>query len=242
MTLILNKIFLFLIKVLRKIKKNAFLEKRLNCSLILKKNFKERKKFVFIQVGANDGISFDNLYEIVNKRESKGVVIEPIKEYFDQLVYNYQSFEKIVKINKAVHPTLNKMSLFKIKKKAYIKYPDWVKGIASFNKEHYKQFNINDDDVEVVEVISDHLMKMISHNLTEKEIDFFQIDVEGFDFEVIKMIDFNCLKPKIIKFENVNLSIADLKSANEILLLNGYYIFKEGNDTIALDLKKINLI
>lgn len=37
-------------------------------------------------------------------------------------------------------------------------------------------------------------------------LDYLQIDTEGFDDEIIKMIDFSIIKPKLIKFELVHLS------------------------------------
>lgn len=53
-----------------------------NSFRILENNFPQSKEFKFIQVGANDGVSFDNLYDFVIKRDSKGIVIEPLKEFY----------------------------------------------------------------------------------------------------------------------------------------------------------------
>ena len=76
---------------------------------IMEINFQTNKKFNFIQVGANDGISFDFLYEFIMLRDSEGIVIEPVKEYFNELNLNYSNCPKIIKINKAVHPLKNKV-------------------------------------------------------------------------------------------------------------------------------------
>ena len=72
-------------------------------------------------------------------------------------------------------------------------------------------------------------------------MDYFQIDTEGFDYEVIKMIDFDRINPKMIKFENVSLSKKDNNLVNSLLVKQGYYIFKENNDTVAVDLNRIKL-
>lgn len=50
-------------------------------------------EITFIQVGANDGISFDNLYEFVTSHKSRGLVIEPLPHYFNRLRLNYLAAE-----------------------------------------------------------------------------------------------------------------------------------------------------
>mgnify|MGYP001296139908 CR=1 FL=1 len=51
-----------------------------------------------------------------------------------------------------------------------------------------------------------------------------QIDTEGFDFEVIKMIDW-ANPPDLIHYETVHLSVSDRKAAWELLRANGYRLF-----------------
>jgi hypothetical protein len=84
-------------------------------------------------------------------------------------------------------------------------------------------------------------MNVVNQNLKNFDLDYLQIDTEGFDYEILKMIDFSIIKPKLIKFESVNLSISDKQSANLLLVCNGYYLFDELGDTVAIDLKRIKL-
>lgn len=232
-----------LLLVASKLGRGKYLQKKVfSSNRLLERNFPKSGNFNFIQVGANDGISFDTLYEIVVNRKSTGIVIEPIKEYFDELVLNYIEFENIIKENKAVHPTEKEFSIYKVKKESYCKYPDWVRGIASFNPNHHEALNIEKSDIFEVLVKCDHLMNIINQNVENKEVDYFQVDTEGFDYEVIKMIDFKLIKPKIIKFENVSLSAEDISSLDGLLKKQDYFIFKQGNDTVAIDLKKIRLL
>jgi hypothetical protein len=60
-----------------------------------------------------------------------------------------------------------------------------------------------------------------------------QIDTEGYDSEVIKMIDFDFFRPKLIKYEHVNLTPKAILETKEKLIANGYNCYKCGNDTIA---------
>jgi len=84
MILIYNNLLLFVIRLLNKFRMGKKLRNKiLNCRLILENNYKQESSFNFIQVGANDGVSFDFLYDFLIKRNSKGIVIEPIKEYYE---------------------------------------------------------------------------------------------------------------------------------------------------------------
>lgn len=243
MIYLFNLTVLFWIRVLLKVRSiiNRLIPK-LSSRSIIERNFKENLLFSFIQVGANDGVSFDFLYDVVIKRKSKGIVIEPVKEYYNELVENYRIYQNIKTVNIAVHPTKKLISMHKIKESSYPKYPDWVKGIASLNPNHYNALNIESIDVEEILVDGTHLMNIISEQYEGVELDYFQVDTEGFDYEVIKMIDFNLINPKMIKFESVSLSNEDYKSVKLLLEEKGYYVFKEFNDTIAVNLKKIQLI
>lgn len=233
-----NKLILFynrlIIKMVSLISKFII---KLKLKSILEKNFKKNKPFLFVQIGANDGVSFDFLYDFIIERDASGFVVEPIKEYFDELLQNYEKFEKIIKVNKAVHQTEKMMSIYKIKQDSKDKYPDWVKGIASFNPQHHLKLNIDSQDIISEIVACDSLMNIVSL----KNIDYFQIDTEGFDYEILKMIDFEILNPKIVKFEHVNLSNEDKINSKKLLKSKGYYVFNEANDTIAINLNQIQL-
>lgn len=242
MVYIKNYLLLLVLKICNKYGRGIFLKNRiLSSQRILEKNFKVNSNFTFIQVGANDGISFDFLYGFVTKRKSVGVVVEPIKEYYNELKENYSNYSEIVKINKAIHPTEKQITLYKISPNSLNKYPDWVKGIASFDKEHHKKLKIKSEDIieEVVE--ADNLMTTIVNNYDKKTVKYFQIDTEGFDYEVLKMVDFDIIRPYVIKYEYVNLKIEDQNNAMILLQSEGYYLFNEFGDTIGINLRKIKL-
>lgn len=243
MKYLVNYFFLKSIKVLNLFGRGVALKKRISSTRqILELNFKINSKFTFIQVGANDGVSFDFLYDFVTKRNSTGIAIEPIEQYFKELEFNYSKHHNIKAINKAVHPTDKQIVVYKINDKAKYKYPDWVKGIASLDPNHHKKTNILSEDIEEEIVSSDTLSNIIRDSYKLNKLDYFQIDTEGFDFEILKMVNFNKLRPSIIKYESVNLS--DEQKMSSILLLKKerYYVFNEYGDTIGVDLRKIKIL
>lgn len=208
---------------------------------LMESNFKANAFFTFIQVGANDGISFDSLYDFVKKRKASGLVIEPINKYFNELVKNYEYNNKITCINEALHPTKKDILIFKVLDNAIQNYPDWVKGIASLNVDHLKKHNIKIEDIEEEKVKANTFSIIIKNNYKHQNLDYLQIDTEGFDLEVLKMFDFNKFKPSIIKYESVNLSSYDFRESVRLLKSKGYYVFKEMNDNIAVNLSTVRL-
>lgn len=237
-----NRLFLALINLLNKFKRGLYFKKKiLSTQLILEKNFKINSTFNFIQVGANDGVSFDFLYDFVIKRNSSGLVIEPVPEYFKELKANYFEFPNIIPVNKAIHPTAKEIIIYKIDENAKEIYPDWVKGIASLDANHHKKNNIKTDDIVESTVKADTLINIIKQNFKNNSTDYFQIDTEGFDYEILKMINFQINKPSIVKYESVNLSDLEKNNSISLLIENGYYIFNEKGDTIGVDLRKIKI-
>lgn len=192
--------------------------------------------FCFIQVGANDGISYDTLFQFVTGRNQvKGIVIEPIKDYFDDLVQNYRLFPDIIPVNKAIHPTLKKIDMFRLAKNKENLSPEWAKGIASIYPKHHLKSQTPTAFIVNETVEAQTLMSVYTHFKARLgPIDLIQIDVEGFDRQIIKMIDFRQLTPQIIKYEHVNLSKIDYCRAYLHLQKSGYIIFNDGSDLIAI--------
>lgn len=199
----------------------------------LEKLAKKQGEISFIQVGANDGISFDNIYPFFKSHKCKGLLIEPLPYFFNRLKLNYADSPSIVALNIALHPTAEKFDIYSVNPKELYKYPHWVSGIASFNKEHLINNSVKECDLIAEVVACTSLSKVIAeHRLLE--LDYLQIDTEGFDDEIIKMIDFNLVKPKLIKFESVHLSSEKKLSTLALLKSQGYKIIDERRDMIAL--------
>lgn len=232
---LINKFILFYNFSLTRINKGLRFKIKIDFQTLLLRNSKT-KPFVFIQVGANDGISHDSLFSFVKERKVFGLLIEPLKDYYEKLCDNYIDIQNVIKINKAVHPNLKEVLMYKVDPNKEAQLPEWAGGIASIYEDHHKKSNIPADVIVIEKVEADSLMNIVLRNNFPYHIDLIQIDVEGFDFEVIKMIDFSRISCKLIKFEWVNLSIDTKKESIKYLRNKGFYLFDENNDTIAVNL------
>ena len=64
-------------------------------------------------------------------------------------------------------------------------------------------------------------------------LDLLIIDTEGYDYDVLKMIDFKKIKPGLIIFEHRHLEIIKYKLALKMLKKQNYKFIYEGGDTLA---------
>jgi len=237
-----NRIYLLLTTLFKRLglfksyRKRLFTTKR-----ILRKNYPKNSAFSFLQVGANDGKSFDYLYDFVINRDISGIVIEPIKEYYNELCENYKSHKNILTINKAIHKTAKHVSIYKINNQVAHLYPDWVKGMASFNISHLTKHEfIKKEDIIEEEVIAAPLMNIIEEN-NISSFDYFQSDTEGYDYEIIMMFDFSKFHPKLVKAEVVNLTEEQKHAIEALLTQHKYYVFYEDLDIVGVDLNLLKL-
>ena len=60
------------------------------------------------------------------------------------------------------------------------------------------------------------------------------IDVEGYDYHVLRQIDFSRFSPKLIQYEHQHLSDDELAASTALLSSRGYRCVNFGLDTLAI--------
>ena len=68
----------------------------LNIREILKYFFEKKEITSLIQIGANDGVSFDQLSTFIKKYQINSIVVEPIDEHFQNLKNVYSSLKNVI--------------------------------------------------------------------------------------------------------------------------------------------------
>lgn len=212
-----------------------------NFEKLLKKNYPSDKPFYFVQVGAFDGIRFDSLFDFVKARMAKGMVIEPIQEHFDKLTRNYSYNKEILALNLAIHSTSSKITLYRVNPEYASKLPDWAAGISSQDPLHHLKTNIPSEMIVSEQVSALPLMEVVRQYYRYKHINLFQIDTEGYDYEILRTFDFALFSPDIIKLEYINLAVESVNNCIKLLKLNNYYCLYEQSDLIGIKLSKIRL-
>ena len=69
-------------------------------------------------------------------------------------------------------------------------------------------------------------------------IDLLQIDTEGYDYEILKMVFSTKIRPHIINFEFVHLTPSDQNQSLSLLAKNGYKFINAEKDTLAVRIEQ----
>ena len=200
--------------------------------------------FFFIQVGAFDGVTNDPLHEYVLRYHWSGIMIEPQTQAFQDLLVNYQDQPQLKFLNMAVSDHDGTIEMYTVKQ-GIESLPGWSEQIATLQSDHILKHKNGMPDygisegipqietyMETIEVECITFETMLDR-CDVKRLDLLQIDAEGYDYEIIKTINFDRIKPTILRYEHMHLQKSDQEECLDLLVSNGYRITFEFADTIA---------
>jgi FkbM family methyltransferase len=205
----------------------------------LRKLLARKRGVFFIQVGSNDGVQGDPIHELIKKhRDWRGILIEPVPFVFQRLRKNYGESNRISFENVAIGTRRESRPFFYVAEQAKELFsgelPFWYDQLGSFERQHIlKHLNgalepyIISEPVQCVP-----LEDVLKRNQVER-IDLVHIDTEGFDYEVLRQIDFRRFRPAVVLFEHQHLTASDATEAERLLAQHGYSLAKYAGDTLA---------
>ncbi|MFD2201472.1 FkbM family methyltransferase [Shivajiella indica] len=208
---------------------------------------RENSPITFLQIGANDGFIYDPLQKFIKRDNWNGVMLEPQPDVFREfLVKIHAKRPEIMPVNAALSLEDGKTVLYTI---AFSK-ERWATGLSSFNKkvllDKFRDGTIakkaakegiaipeNQEDwikgVEIEAISPKTLLKKFNG----KKIDLLAIDTEGFDFEILKMLDLKSINPSIIIYEEEHFDEETKKACRKYLESHGYSYHAVGRDVYA---------
>jgi FkbM family methyltransferase len=204
----------------------SLVEKLLNFNFSSKlfKKLKNKQLF-FIQIGANDGVYQDPIYNFNENWD--GILIEPIPNVFSQLKENYKNRNSnLIFENLAVGNRNGFIDFFIPKDYNEV---DWKSKIASIDKSIGMLKDMETICINVEINTLDNIIK--KHKV--KKIDVLVIDIEGKEKDIFDTYSFS-IKPKIIYFENRFLSYDEMLQLNSKFNDLGYRIFREKDNTLLI--------
>ena len=234
----------------RLIEKRAFKNNRvlsrhssLTIKKILKSIFEENKVKELIQIGANDGLSFDELNFFIKKYKTKSLLVEPIKKNFDLLKENYKDLNFITFENSAISINNEISYLYKVDSQHINKYGSHIPAIPSFDKKHLINHGVKNKHIVTEKVNSISIIDLINKHKFNN-LDLLFIDCEGYDGKIV--IDFlSTVKTSpIIIFEFSHIDNDTFEKVLNQLLDKNYLFFAIDENIICYpkDIKiKINL-
>lgn len=206
---------------------------------ILKKYSDYNENVSFIQIGSNNGVSADPIHHLIIENNWSGILIEPVSYLYDELKKNYNSIRnRLVFENCAIATECGELKFYRLRKSESPGLPFWYDQLGSFNKEVVMQHR--DSIPAFDELFMEDKVRAITFNHliqkhSVKNINLVQIDTEGYDYEILKMIPFASLDIDLVMFENRHLSDKDYKSAIKLLKQNDFVVGNLYKDTIAVN-------
>ena len=224
--------FKFISKNLVKVEREIDSNNCLTLDKFLQSIFQKQNITGLIQVGANDGLRYDHINKYIKHYKTKSILVEPIKEYFDQLKKNYTDCENIFFENLAISVKDQINYLYKVKTDVLEKYDEHIKGISSFNFNHLIKHGVKKKHITKEKIESISIVKLFEkYNF---DINLLFIDAEGYDANiVIDLLQNSNFKP-IIVIEYIHVQLSTIKNLNNLLEEKNYRYFRINENLICI--------
>ena len=161
-------------------------------------------KFGLVVLGAHIGIHIKD--EISKIKDSSILLVEPVPHNISAIKENLKEFKNIHLEPVAVASVRETKDFFFVKATSINKLKKhWASGIGSFNKNHLlnhrtKRFLIEEDDIDKIPIKTVKFEDLIDkYSITE--IDKILIDIEGYEYEILRDMDLKKVRINSILFE-----------------------------------------
>ena len=193
-----------------------------------------------LQIGAMDGVQFDPLHRLIRLHGWHALLVEPLPDSFAALKLNYADVSGIVFANCAIGEVPGSRLLYYVPRDVVEAegLPAWVLGISSLSKDHIESQEVFFNGsgffglMRYVKAVSVEVLtlKMLLEAYGSPCVDVLQIDAEGFDYKVLRQWDCSVAVPSIVNFEHARLTAEEKALSVELLLSQGYVLFRRGLD------------
>lgn len=181
----------------------------------------------FVEIGSCD---FDTCERLI-KNDWSGIVIEPVKYYYNKLPkYPNIKYENIAISDKKGISEIHYLDPNIITDKSQ----SWMKGISSIEGKT-GSLSLNENSFMKKNIIKQEVNTDTLQNICDKynvtSIDFLKIDTEGTDLIVLKSLNLEKVYVKMIKIEYKHLNLNEIK---DHLKKYNYLIYIEKEDIYAI--------
>ncbi len=206
------------------------------------------KSHTLLQVGANDGFFHDPLYKFIKMYGWNGVLLEPQPYVFNRYLSRlHRRTPGLHVVNAALSDADGEKWIYKIA----FSNARWATGLTSFNRatlekaiasghvercarKYDEKLPDRSEDFIAREAIQSVSPPTLLNRYSLSAIDWLQIDAEGYDYEIIKLMDVGRTQPRVIAYEHSHLASDDRHACEVHLRLLGYAITHIHENTVAM--------
>jgi FkbM family methyltransferase len=191
----------------------------------------------FLQIGAHDGTQLDPLDEQIERRQWRGIMVEPIPEVFARLQARHRTNPRLVLENLALADEDGKREIFYLPQSSDPDLPPWYDALATFRRDVLAKHATWIPDIEqriaTLTVPCLTFDALCSRHGVER-VDLIQIDTEGYDFEIIKQIDLARYRPTAVICEHIHMDPDTLGACLAHMSAAGYQHLRGALDVAFL--------
>ena len=195
-----------------------------------------------LQIGAMDGINFDDTRGFLDMYRWKSILVEPVPAIFDELKENFKDRDNYIFEQCAITEEDGEIKMLTVPLDVIEReglHPGY-KGMSAlyplqngFGSDYQRDIDVKAQfgvDIMVPTLTLNSLLD--KHNL--QNVDILICDAEGYDWKIFKQLDFNRIRPKVIRLEYINLTDEEKELTKNKLIENGYEI-EIGQDIDSID-------
>lgn len=220
-----------------------------------------RPSFCIVQIGANAGNTpedplyrflVDELSAMSPERQdgSTVVLVEPVTTCFDRLRENYAGLPCVRFEQVAIAETSDPRTFFRLDTDpTEYGHPTWLSGLGSLRADRmtdlWDRYERHHDEKTYEELrrfwlehrVVEQVPCMTFHELLDRHtlpaVDLLQIDAEGYDYRILRTIDFTRVRPAFINYERVLLQQEEA-ACRHMMSDAGYVLTDWGQDTLCI--------
>ena len=159
--------------------------------------FRGKRDGVFVEIGAHDGVSFNNTLFFERELGWRGLCVEPIPEVFEQLARNRSA----ITVQACVAQQSGRKQFLRVRG-----YAEMLSGMVdAYDPRHLSRIESeiqqeggSSETIDVEAIRLDELLR--KHGIDS--IDLLCIDVEGAEREVLASFDLRRIRPAVVCIEN----------------------------------------
>lgn len=182
---------------------------------------KSRAAINFVQIGANDGVFGDPIHTYIMRDKWMGVLVEPIPQVFDLLRFSYRKNTRLRFENCALGLEEGWADFYTTPRNKFWSHYGASQRSSLLPREGHEKIT--------VKVLP---FNVLAERNSLNQIQLIHTDTEGFDYEILKQIDFNLYQTEVILFEHIHLT-DQLTSCYEYLKGFGFELMVGEQDTLA---------
>jgi len=185
------------------------------------------KNGIFVDVGAHDGVSYNNTFYFEQANGWNGINIEANPDIYSLLVKNRPS---CINLSCAVANTEGTAEFYKNKGGTEM-LSGLVQQYHPLHTERLKrETETSDSSTEIIQVPTKRLASIFDEHMIH-HVHYLSIDVEGAEYDVIQSIDFDKVKIDVIGYET-NYKDTGSNAILQYLESKGYVLIQENNTSL----------